>query len=100
MKRELIGDVADLLTAILQETFVQEIDAQFMAALWQDYFLLGDPARKTVLTMFHRCAKREVNSSILASFLETVWELHQVEDTDALPNSESVAKLILQFTGD
>jgi hypothetical protein len=98
MKRDLIGDAADLLTVILQETYVQEIDAQLMAALCQDFFLLGDPARKTVLTVFHRCATREVHSAALASFLDTIWELHQVEDTDALPGSESVAKLIVQFS--
>jgi hypothetical protein len=97
MKRELIGDVADLLTAVLQETFVQEIDAQFMTALRQDCFLLGDPARKAALSVFHRCAQRQVSGSVLASFLEAVWDLHQVEDADALPGSESVARLVIQY---
>jgi hypothetical protein len=97
MKRELIGDVADLLTAVLQETFVQEIDAQFMTALRQDCFLLGDPARKAALSVFHRCAQRQVDGSVLASFLEAMWDLHQVEDADALPGSESVARLVIQY---
>lgn len=97
MKRELIGDAADLLTAILQEAFVQEIDAQLMTALRQDCFLLGDPTRFTVLSVLHRCAQREVNSAVLASLFESIWDLHQVEDSDALPSSESVARLIQQF---
>jgi len=97
MNRGLIGDAAELFVAILQVSSIKDAEANIVSALHQDFFLLGDPARNASLAVFGRSTDRTAKSTELASFLEELWELHQVEDAGALPSSDAVAGFLRKY---
>jgi len=98
-----IGMVADLFVALIRTTpLSSETEAHLTASLRQEDFLLGDPAKILTLSILSRCGSTQNNnplrSSDLATFLEDVWQLHQVEDTDALPLSDEVARFLRKYS--
>jgi len=98
MDRCLILDTAELLTAILQGSAGKNAEGDIVSALHQDSFLLGDQARNTTLSVLGRCAERLMTSTDLTCFLHEFWELHQAEDVDALPNSDSLAQFLRRYS--
>jgi hypothetical protein len=80
------------LTSLL--TFLPAADAEshVIAALHHDYFLLGDQAKNLTLRVLARSSQRQLSSADLSRFLSDVWELHQVEDAEALPYSDLVMR--------
>jgi hypothetical protein len=76
-----------------------ENEESVVAALSRDYFLLGDPAKNTTLAILNRCSHNIVSAPELAVFLESMWCLHQVEDTlaTALPGSDSVRRFLRMY---
>ena len=97
-----IGKAADLLVSLLRTAPSSETGAQLVASLRQEYFLLGDPARNLALSILTRCgnsqSQSQVQSSHLTNFLQDVWRLHQVEDTDSLPLSDEVARFLRKYS--
>jgi len=94
MNRSLIGEGAELLVTILQGADVNDSESAIISALNREVFFLGDSAMDMALSIFRRAARRLVQSKDLAIFLEDVWDLHQVENADALPGSEAVARFL------
>jgi hypothetical protein len=97
----MIADVAELLTLLLRHASTSEAETCLAASLRQDYFLLGDRARNVALGILIRSGSVEHNplSSLdLAIFLKDVWQLHQIEDADALPGSDDVDRFIEKFS--
>jgi len=97
----LIEDVAELLSLLLRTTSVSEAEPHLVSSLREDHFLLGDPAKNVALTVLTRSGAVELNPispSDLAVFLQEVWKLHRVEDTDALPASDEVARFLQRFS--
>jgi hypothetical protein len=98
---KVIADAADLLALLLRTTSTSETEAYLVASLRQDHFLLGDRARNVALGILIRSSTVQHNpltSSDLALFLKDVWQLHQIEDTDALPGSDEVARFLLKYS--
>jgi hypothetical protein len=95
----IMGDAAELFCALARVGGAIEIEASIVAALSQDYFLLGDPAKNTTLAVLKRCSHSNVYPPELAVFLESLWRLHQVEDTlaTALPGSDSVRRFLRMY---
>jgi hypothetical protein len=75
-----------------------DVENRVVSALQQDYFLLGDKARMATLSVLGRCTQNQVTAADLNIFWDTLWELHQVEDTAALPSSDSVARFVQRYT--
>jgi hypothetical protein len=96
----IMGDAAELLCALARVGAAGETEASVVAALSRDYFLLGDPAKNTTLAILNRCSQNIMSAPELAVFLESLWRLHQVEDTlaTALPGSDSVRRFLLMFS--
>jgi len=96
-----IGDIAGLLVAFIRTAPPNEIEPQLVAALRQDDFLLGDPSKNVALSILSRCGINQTNPLCpcdLETFLQDVWRLHQVEDTDALPLSDEVARFLQKYS--
>jgi hypothetical protein len=89
-----IGDAAELLCALVRIGPAAETEANVVAALSQEYFLLGNPAKNATLMILNRCSQNLMSEADLAIYLEGLWHLHQVEDTSALPSSDSVARFL------
>jgi hypothetical protein len=94
-----MGDAAELLCALARGGTAGENEASIVAALSRDYFLLGDPAKNATLAILNKCSHNIVSASQLAVFLESLWRLHQVEDTlaMALPGSDSVRRFLRMY---
>lgn len=100
-EHKVLADVAELLTLLLRTSSTRETEAYLVASLRQDHFLLGDRARNVALGILIRSGvvqQNALSSSDLALFLEDVWQLHQSEDTDALPGSDEVARFVLRYS--
>lgn len=96
-----LADVAELLSLLLRTTSTSENEAYLVASLRQDHFLLGERARNVVLGILTRSGAVQHNpltSSDLALFLKDIWQLHQIDDTDALPGSDEVARFLLKYS--
>lgn len=94
----IIGDAAELLCALARIGAAGETEAIVVAALSRDYFLLGDPAKNATLAILNRCSQNLLTAPELAVFLEGLWRLHQVEDTVALPSSDSVRRFLRMYS--
>ena len=96
-ENRLIGDAAGLLSSILRVPLSSDVQADIVAALQQDYFLLGDESKNVTLGVLRECSRNSMSLSDLTLFLGEVWGLHQVEDTEALPGSDAVARFIKKY---
>jgi hypothetical protein len=96
-ERSTVADAAFLLYAMLSKSPVNEVEQQFVTTLNQEVFKLGEPAHQLVLQILGKSAQGQLNSSQLYLFLEDVWDIHQAEDTDALPNSDLVAYFLRKY---
>lgn len=97
----LISCAAELLFLLLQSAPPSETEAQLVASLRQTHFLLGDRARYVALALMLRVAASPGSPSplsVLTAFFQDVWQLHQIEDTDALPTSDEVARFTIKFS--
>ena len=97
---EVIADVAELLTLLLRTTSTTETEAYLVSSLRHDHFLLGERARNVALGILMRSGAMQhnpLNISSLALFLQDVWQLHQIENTDALPGSDEVARFLFKY---
>jgi hypothetical protein len=95
----IMGDAAELICALARVGAVGENEASVVAALSQDFFLLGNPAKNATLAILNRCSQNTLTAPELVIFLESLWRLHQVEDTSAsaLPDSDSVRRFLRMY---
>ena len=95
---KLLHDVSQLLRATLKTTPPAELEAHLVAALSRDYFLLGDSAKSAAMAFFHKCVLESLEDiSELSRFLDDIWEIHQNEDTEALPTSDVVERFVRKY---
>lgn len=94
---DVIDSASLLLHDMLQAVPSTEIETRIVAAFRQDSFILGEPARAATLAVFSRCAQHQINARDLTIFLEQFWELHQVEDAEALPNSDTIIRFLRRY---
>lgn len=89
-----ISSVAKLFLLFLRSDRADK-EARLIASLQTDQFLLGDPARHATLSYL----LRGVNTvDDLVSLLSKIWSLHRVEDMDAMPASDEVARFIQLYS--
>ena len=98
-----IPDVANLFVALLRTASPNESEALLTNCLRQlDDFLLGDAAKKVSLSVLSRLSSDNQENPLcvcdLEKFLQDVWQLHRVEDTDALPLSDAVARFLEEYS--
>ena len=105
-----LGEVANLFVALICTAPRIDMEPLLIAALRQDYFVLGDPAKNAALSILTRCCggnnisqpstttTTSLISRDLECFLQDVWRLHRVEDTDALPLSDEVAWFLEKYS--
>jgi hypothetical protein len=95
----ILPDVAALMSMLLSGVAVSEAEPQLVSSL-DHHFLLGDAAKNLVLSVLLRHCEVSMDPmdlSNLTNFLQEVWRLHQVEDAEALPGSDEVARFIQRF---
>jgi hypothetical protein len=96
-----LGDVAQILLILLRTSNSSDIKSTLLSSLQEDHFLLGDEAKNATFSTLFRWADNS-NLSHLDSrrlFLEDIWKLHQVEDSDVLAASDEVARFIKTYAG-
>lgn len=91
---KMLPKVAELFIATLTSTPPAELETCLVAALRRDFFLLGDPAKHATMSFFHKFVQQRPNEANFESFLNDLWEIHQVEDSEALPMSDVVERFI------
>lgn len=91
-----IADAAELLSVLLKSAPRPDVEALIISALQNEHFLLGDPSKNLTVAILKRVAA-DWTAKYLTSYLEEIWELHQVEDTDALPSSDVVAAFLRKY---
>lgn len=93
----MLPDVALLLLYILQTTSENDLDGVLSQTLQPDHFFLGYSARNVAFSILAGCARHIVGPHELTCFLEAVWDLHRVDDVEALPVSDKVAYLVQKY---
>jgi hypothetical protein len=95
-----LSDVADLLLVFLRTTKFSDIKGILISSFHQDYFLLGEAASDAGLITLLRWSEggNQVHHDECRTFLEAIWNLHQVEDTDSLPGSDRVALFVGMYS--
>jgi hypothetical protein len=96
LERSSIADAANLLHAVLLLSPEWAAESPVAAALNQEHFKLGHPGILATVQVLQRSVRRKLNNGELTAFLENLWDLHQIEDLDALPNSDA-ALLFIQL---
>lgn len=96
----ILPDVAALMSTILSGVSVSEAEPQLVSSL-DRHFLLGDAAKNLVLSFLLGHCEVPMDPimalSSLTNFLQEVWRMHQVEDAEALPGSDEVARFLQRF---
>lgn len=85
---------------LLSRTFNHDdLRTHFASSLQQEHFLLGDTAKLVTLEALLRIAEASNTEAKIDCFslLCDIWRLHQVEDVDALPESDEVARFIQTY---
>lgn len=94
----MLHDMAALLITILSTAPPNDVETHLVTALQSDYFLLGEDARHVTLSVLRKCQRRQMSISALGRFLDELWEIHQVEDTESLPASDIVAGFVRKYS--
>ena len=93
-ERSRIPSCVDLLVGMLCVIPVSGIDAEIDIALNQDCFKLGASAVNLTKDVLRRVVQSSLDKPHLTEYLESIWELHQVDEPDALPESDSVFRFL------
>jgi len=95
-----IKDVSLLLHSLLRSGACSSSESRLIliSALTHKYFRLGKIAGNIMLNILERAARNEITSTILTSVLEEIWELHQIDDTHFLENSDVVARFVTRYS--
>jgi hypothetical protein len=99
MNPSILGDAAVLLSSVLlvKSASFEETESQLVQAVRNDQFLLGNNARSVSLGVLMKCTRNEVTSEEIAVFLGNIWELHQIENSEALEGSDVVARFCRKY---
>lgn len=97
-ERQRVLTCSELLEALLQLFQWSEIESDLMSALEQGCFKLGSPCIQLTHRILQRVVQAELKSTEISNFFEQIWDLHQVDDTDALPESDAVFLFLRAFS--
>jgi hypothetical protein len=91
-----LSEASKLFTNLIRMSTASETRNILVASLLKDFFLLGPEAKDVLLIQCLRWNEPSIaiNQEYASSFLEEIWKLHQVEDVDALPTSDEVARFV------
>lgn len=92
----LLERAASLLYAAARAFPPTEMRASLLPAIQQDTFRLGENAQLVAAQVLDGCSQGVVGLKTLRDLVFDVWDMHQVDDLDALANSE----MVLQFTSE
>lgn len=87
---------ANLLFSAVRSFPLAEMHACLLPAIEQETFLLGEHAQRVALQVLDGCGKGIVPLKSLRALVVDVWDLHQVDDLEAIANSD----MVLRFTAD
>jgi hypothetical protein len=87
---------ANLLFSAVRSFPPPEMRACLLPAIEQETFRLGDHAQRVALQVIDGCGKGTVPLESLRDLVVDVWDLHQVDDLEAIANSD----MVLRFTVD
>lgn len=73
-----------------------EMHKCLLPAIQQARFRLGEHAQRVSLQVLDGCAQGTIPLSTLRELVADVWDLHQVDDVEAIADSDIVAR----FAGD
>ena len=95
-----LRDVTELVLILLRTSNLSDVKSILLTAFAQDQFLLGDRAKDAaVMTLFRWSdGLNQMQHDDCQDFLEEIWKLHQVEDTDSLPASDAVDRFIRRYS--
>ena len=88
----LLEPTANLLFSMVCSFPLAEMHACPLPAIEQDTFLLGQHAQRVALQVLGGCGKGIVPLESLRDLIVDVWDLHQVNDHQAIANSDMVLK--------
>lgn len=94
----LLDPAASLLYLILHTASREQAKTYYEAALSQEQFKIGDPARMASANFLAKCATREVSNVALMEFAEELWELHQHNEAGSVSESDQVVAFIRKIS--
>lgn len=90
--QSLLRPSAELLYTAVRSFPPTEMHTCLLPAIQQTRFRLGEQAQRVALLVLDGCAQGTVPLSTLNSLVGDVWDLHQVDDVEALADSDIVAR--------
>ena len=103
---KVIEFIIKLFTLLLVDANASEINQLMVASLQHEHFLLGDLAKSACLSTIIRYVeysndvhqRNNMLDPFMTTFFESIWKLHQVEDTDSLPASDEVLRFVQLYS--
>lgn len=89
--RSLLELSADLLYTAVRSFPPADMHRCLLPAIQQARFRLGEHAQRVALQVLDGCAQGIIPLSTLKDLVDDVWDLHQVEDVEAIADSDIVA---------
>jgi len=83
---------ANLLYAAVRSYPPAEMHKCLLPAIQQARFRLGEHAQRVALQVLDGCAQGIIPLSTLRELVDDVWDLHQVDDVEAISDSDIVAR--------
>lgn len=90
--QSLLAPSAKLLYAAVRSFPPNEMHTCLMPAIQQSRFRLGEQAQRVALQVLDGCAQGTVPLSTLNKLVNDVWDLHQVDDCEAIADSDIVTR--------
>jgi hypothetical protein len=94
--KTLLELAANLLFTAVRSLPLAKMRACLLPAIEQETFLLGEHAQRVALHVLDGCGQGVVPLETLRDLVVDVWELHQVDDIEAVAKSD----MVLRFTAD
>lgn len=94
--QSLLEPSANLLYTAVRSFPPSEMHTCLLPAIQQSRFRLGEHAQRAALQVLDGCAQGTVPLSTLKNLVDDVWDLHQVDDVEAIADSDIVASFTLE----
>jgi hypothetical protein len=88
----LLAPSADLLYTAVRSFPPAEMHICLLPAVQQARFRLGERAQRVALQILDGCSQGIIPLSTLKELVDDVWDLHQVDDVEAIADSDIVAR--------
>lgn len=90
--QSLLEPSANLLYTAVRSVPPVEMHMCLLPAIQQSRFRLGEQAQRVALQVLDGCAQGTVPLSTLRNLVQDVWDLHQVDDVEAIADSDIVTR--------